>query len=326
MHLKQYREAANDFEHVLQLDPTNKKAQDHLNTLRSKHLKDDAGKGTRKGNRLHIVEVEGCQGEEEGEESEGEQQKRMLQGLLKTLEKKRSEAREKGKEEEREKGREEEREKGKEEEREKEREEEREKGREGEKKKKKKKSKGKGVRLGGEEVAKQNGKTEERGGKEERGKEERGKEGEGGTQATVVNGIPKKNGVSEETDSTGVQQVAENPLSKTTKMAETETTAGEPDRPTDEEGGASRQKTPPTIIQAPPTVIQAPPPLPPDVQQAKEEGNQLFRGGQYNSASLKYSLAIHNLERSMFSNQEKNILSIKFMILFSLSKCVEREV
>ena len=309
MHLKQYREAANDFEHVLQLDPTNKKAQDHLNTLRSKHLKDDAGKGTRKGNRLHIVEVEGCQGEEEGEESEGEQQKRMLQGLLKTLEKKRSEAREKGKEEEREKG--------KEEEREKEREEEREKGREGEKKKKKKKSKGKGVRLGGEEVAKQNGKTEER------GKEERG---EGGTQATVVNGIPKNNGVSEETDSTGVQQVAENPLSKTTKMAETETTAGEPDRPTDEEGGASRQKTPPTIIQAPPTVIQAPPPLPPDVQQAKEEGNQLFRGGQYNSASLKYSLAIHNLERGMFSNQEKNILSIKFMILFSLSKCVEREV
>ena len=251
MHLKQYREAADDFEHVLQLDPTNKKAQDHLNTLRSKHLKDDAGKGTRKGNRLHIVEVEGCEGEGEGEEeSEGEQQKRMLQGLLKTLEKKRSKAREKDKEEEREKGR------------------------EGEKKKKK--SNGK--------VAKQNGKTEERG-----GKEERGKEGEGGTQATVVNGIPKKNGVSEETDSTGVQQVAENPLSKTTKMAETETATGEPDRPTDEEG-ASRQKTPPTII-------QAPPPLPPDVQQAKEEGNQLFRGGQYNSASLKYSLAIHNLER-----------------------------
>ena len=91
----------------MQLDPSNKKAHDQLRSLRAKHgLKGSAGEQLLKKNRLHIVEVEGCGGEEgvklmdegedeegreEGEDWEGENRERRqrMQELLEALERQR---------------------------------------------------------------------------------------------------------------------------------------------------------------------------------------------------------------------------------------------
>lgn len=60
MNTKEYREAANDFEQLLQLEPNNKKAQEHLNRLRKDFLDPETkqqGSG-KKGRKIQIQEVE----------------------------------------------------------------------------------------------------------------------------------------------------------------------------------------------------------------------------------------------------------------------------
>ena len=104
--MKQYTEAITDFERLLQLDPSNRKALDQLRKLRQQHGEKTGSIDSRvKKNRLHIIE-EDC-GEEEGEESTEAQDKRMLKGLLKVMEERKKEEREEEKqvEEKMEKGR-----------------------------------------------------------------------------------------------------------------------------------------------------------------------------------------------------------------------------
>ena len=60
MNLKREEEAIASFERLLQLDPSNKKAQEHLRQLLARQ--EPAGERVLKKNRLHIVEVEGCDG------------------------------------------------------------------------------------------------------------------------------------------------------------------------------------------------------------------------------------------------------------------------
>ena len=79
--MKRYRNAAADLEWLLQLEPSNKKAQEQLNKLQTEFLKKKQGvketaatrggeeeKSGRKGRRIQIKEVEGSESEEEGEE------------------------------------------------------------------------------------------------------------------------------------------------------------------------------------------------------------------------------------------------------------------
>lgn len=80
--MKRYRNAAADLEWLLQLDPSNKKAQEQLNKLQTEFLKKKQGgvkesaatrggegeKSGKKGRRIQIKEVEGSESEEGGEE------------------------------------------------------------------------------------------------------------------------------------------------------------------------------------------------------------------------------------------------------------------
>ena len=68
--IKEYRAAAEDLEHALQLEPNNKKVQEELNRLRRNHLetveqKEQPKKGTR-------IQIEESEGEEESSEGEKE--------------------------------------------------------------------------------------------------------------------------------------------------------------------------------------------------------------------------------------------------------------
>ena len=79
--MKRYRNAAEDLEWLLQLEPSNKKAQEQLNKLQTEFLKKKQGgvkesaatrggeeeKSGKKGRRIQIKEVEGSESEEEGE-------------------------------------------------------------------------------------------------------------------------------------------------------------------------------------------------------------------------------------------------------------------
>ena len=61
----------------------------------------------------------------------------------------------------------------------------------------------------------------------------------------------------------------------------------------------ARQETlPPKIQEAPPP--EPPPELPPSVKKLKEEGNDLFRRGQYGEAVNRYSKGIKLLEKGLF--------------------------
>ena len=97
--LKQYAEAITDYECVLQLDPSNRRALDELRKLRQQHGEKTVRVDSRvKKNRLHIIEEEeGCG--EEGEESTETQDKRILKGLLKVVEERKKEEREREEEE-----------------------------------------------------------------------------------------------------------------------------------------------------------------------------------------------------------------------------------
>ena len=78
--MKRYRNAAQDLEQLLQLEPNNKKAQEQLNQLQTEFLKKKQKESARtrggggeeksekKGRRIQIKEVEGSDSEEEGEE------------------------------------------------------------------------------------------------------------------------------------------------------------------------------------------------------------------------------------------------------------------
>lgn len=78
--MKRYRNAAEDLERLLQLEPNNKKAQEQLNQLQTEFLKKKQKESARtrggggeeksekKGRRIQIKEVEGSDSEEEGEE------------------------------------------------------------------------------------------------------------------------------------------------------------------------------------------------------------------------------------------------------------------
>ena len=78
--MKRYRNAAEDLEQLLQLEPNNKKAQEQLNQLQTEFLKrkqkesartrggGGEEKSEKKGRRIQIKEVEGSDSEEEGEE------------------------------------------------------------------------------------------------------------------------------------------------------------------------------------------------------------------------------------------------------------------
>lgn len=68
--IKEYRAAAEDLEHALQLEPNNKKVQEELNRLRKKHLETvEQQEQPRKGTRIQIEESDG-----EEESSEGERE------------------------------------------------------------------------------------------------------------------------------------------------------------------------------------------------------------------------------------------------------------
>ena len=218
--LKEEVKAISDFEHLLQLDPSNKKAHDQLRKLRA--TCSSAAENILRKNRLHIVEVEGCGGEEgegeedekenrEGEGEEGESRdKRVVQGLLKTLEAKRT--------------------------------------------------KGRGRRRGKANV----------GAESSRGKgEQSGMERSRKPDDKMTENLPQKP-VNRSQPSTSVQAT-----------------------PLPAMNTPSPVKTTPISDQA------TPPPLPPALQELKEEGNRLFRSGQYSDASVKYSLAIHQLEKGL---------------------------
>ena len=75
--MKRYRNAAEDLERLLQLEPNNKKAQEQLNKLQTEFLKKKQKesaitrgggeeKSEKKGRRIQIKEVEGSGSEEEG--------------------------------------------------------------------------------------------------------------------------------------------------------------------------------------------------------------------------------------------------------------------
>ena len=79
--LKEYRAAAEDFECVLQLEPNNKKVQEELNRLRKNHLETvGQQEQPKKGRRIEIEESDG----EEGESSEGEEEPATFVPELKT--------------------------------------------------------------------------------------------------------------------------------------------------------------------------------------------------------------------------------------------------
>ena len=70
----------------------------------------------------------------------------------------------------------------------------------------------------------------------------------------------------------------------------------------------ARQETPPPKIQeAPPP--EPPPELPPSVKKLKEEGNDLFRRGQYGEAVNRYSKGIKLLEKGLFKGIRQFITS-----------------
>lgn len=241
--LKQFEEAIADFECLLQLDPSNKKAHDQLKELRSKHGKQNGAEKHVKKNRLHIVEVEGCGGDGEEEDSEEARDKKMMQGLLKTLEKKGK------KEKEREKGAE------------------------------AKAKMGPGVKLGGTR------------GSNKRDGKKRGKKGRRTEDIRVGVGesSPQPGSVVEQTDSfETLEKLSSTPVVSKSR----EDTPPEPIK-----AESSKHESPPTIAQATPSLVQTPPPLPPHVQQLKDTGNELFRSGRYSDAVVKYSLAIHQLEK-----------------------------
>ena len=84
--MKRYRNAAQDLEQLLQLEPNNKKAQEQLNQLQTEFLKKKQKESARtrggggeeksekKGLRIQIKEVEGSDSEEEGEQVEPSKQ------------------------------------------------------------------------------------------------------------------------------------------------------------------------------------------------------------------------------------------------------------
>ena len=61
---------------------------------------------------------------------------------------------------------------------------------------------------------------------------------------------------------------------------------------------AQQETPPPKIQEAPPP--EPPPELPPSVKKLKEEGNDLFRRGQYGDAVNRYSKGIKLLEKGLF--------------------------
>lgn len=68
--IKEYRAAADDLEHALQLEPNNKKVQEELNRLRKNHLETvEQQEESKKGRRIQIEESDG-----EEESSEGEKE------------------------------------------------------------------------------------------------------------------------------------------------------------------------------------------------------------------------------------------------------------
>ena len=229
--LKQDDEAMADFERLLKLEPSNKKAQDQLRLLRARHeAGGPAGEKLLKKNRLHIVEVEGC-GREEEEEGEGvpadlERMKELLSKLEETKQKVdeiSADLRAKKAEKER-------REKG----------------------------------HGGSKRS-EDGLQPDSGGKFP------GKLATGKATTTKVGG-----------GSSSHNSDMPHPPTQTT--------------PTAAQATPIPPQATPTAAQATPTPV-AQVPLPPAVQRLKEEGNKLFRSGQYTEASEKYSMAISLLEQ-----------------------------
>ena len=78
--VKEYRAAAEDLEHVLQLEPNNKKVQEELNRLRKSHLETvGQQEQPKKGRRIQIEESDG-----EEESSEGEKEPATIEPVQET--------------------------------------------------------------------------------------------------------------------------------------------------------------------------------------------------------------------------------------------------
>lgn len=149
-----------------------------------------------------------------------------------------------------------------------------------------------------------------------------GKEGEGSTEAQdkrILKGLSK---VVEERKK-GEQEREEEKMGKGGRLGGSEGKEREGEREgagvagrklgvvqTDDNGGNHENSSTRTVdgesnererlVQATPSFVQTPPPLPPNVQQLKERGNQMFRSGQYSDAIGQYTKAIDQLEKGAY--------------------------
>ena len=222
-----------DFERLLKLDPTNKKAHDQLKTLRARHdARGSVGEKVLKKNRLHIVEVEGCgRGTEEGE---GEREKKMNGGG------EREGARESENVEE--------------------------------------------VRRLVDKLKEQGRKLEQWSSVLETGKDNDGSERGAGPKGQSSSG-------------SDCQQTEFGRKFPGDLGADPAEPVDQNSPPTSDSPPKVAETTSP-LVEATPTLTQAP--LPPAVKKLKEEGNGLFRSGQYAVASEKYSRAISELEQGIY--------------------------
>ena len=281
--IKEYRAAAEDLEHALQLEPNNKKVQEELNRLRKNHLEtvEQQEQPKKKGTRIQIEESDGEE-EEEEESSEGEKESTTVEPEQETGRGQATDGQQQREEE----------------------------GEEGE-------TEGEKVTSDGQEVPSSTSTSSQE-----------AAESDGAVGCSNNGPIPNPRSENPETasaaanidvspplddaqlQSSPVEEQKDAPPTEVAKevvpQSESVTQATLPqqdDAPPQavapETAVQARQETPPPKIQeAPPP--EPPPELPPLVKKLKEEGNDLFRRGQYGEAVNRYSKGIKLLEKGLF--------------------------
>ena len=284
--IKEYRAAAEDLEHALQLEPNNKKVQEELNRLRKNHLEmvEQQEQPKKKGTRIQIEESDG---EEEEGSGEGEKESTTVEPEQETGDGKATDGQQQREEEE-----------------------------EGE-------AEGEKVTSDGQEVPSSTITSSQ---------EAVESEACDGAVGYSNNGpIPNPGSENPETASATANtkqqdtpplddaqlqsapiEEQEAPPTEITKEAvpQSDCMATLPQQdeapPTEAvKGDAPQTQDVPQAVAPPPTVQEAPPPepppeLPPSVKKLKEEGNDLFRRGQYGEAVNRYSKGIKLLEKGLF--------------------------
>ena len=275
--IKEYRAAAEDLEHALQLEPNNKKVQEELNRLRKNHLEtvEQQEQPKKKGTRIQIEESDR---EEEEESSEGEKESTTVE-----LEQETGGGQATDGQQQREKE-----------------------GEEGE-------TEGEKVTSDGQEVPSSTSTSSQEAAKSDGAvgysiPNPRSENPETASATANIDVSPPlddaqlQSSPTEEQKEAPPTEVAKEVIPQSESVAQAtlpQQDEAPPQAEAPETAVQARQETPPPKIQeAPPP--EPPPELPPSVKKLKEEGNDLFRRGQYGEAVNRYSKGIKLLEKGLF--------------------------